>query len=96
MAHHNSQENNTDNTDLIPSQSTSVTSLDSCTSMETRSSQEKNADELYDKIEDMICEYMRESHRHYLDCRVLRWHLDDDTSQQFSAVIVINPPTTKN
>ncbi|CAF1385323.1 unnamed protein product [Adineta steineri] len=87
---------NTDDIDMNPSPSTSVASWQSCTSTETRSSQEKCADELYDQIEDLICEYMRECQRHYLHCRVLRWHLEDDTSKQFSAVIIINPPATKN
>jgi hypothetical protein len=56
----------------------------------------KTEDELFDKIEDMICEYMRDSRRHYLQHRVLQWYLDNDPLHQFSAVVVINPPTIKD
>ena len=81
---------------LGSSQSVSLTSSGSLTSMESTSSQTKTEDEIFDKIEDMICDYMREPNRHYLHCRVLRWRLENDLSRQFSAVIVINPPTYKN
>jgi hypothetical protein len=87
--------NNENDMEVISSQSVSLTSSESSNSMESTSSQVKTEDELFDKIEDMICEYMRESNRHYLHCRVLRWSLDEDLSCQFSAVIVINPPITK-
>jgi hypothetical protein len=68
----------------------------SITSHSSRSSQEKSIDDLFDKIEDMICDYMRDSKRHYLHCRVLRWSIEDDLTRQFSAVVVINPPTPKS
>ena len=88
---------NNNNMEVISSQSVSFSSSgSSISSQSSRSSEEKSMDKLFDKIEDMICDYMREPKRHYLHCRVLRWRLDDDLSRQFSAVVVINPPTTKN
>jgi len=86
---------NNNNSEVTSSQSTSFTSSSSgssMTSIESTSPQVKTEDELFDKIEDIMCEYMRESDRHYLHCRVLRWCLEDDLSRQFSAVVVINPP----
>jgi len=76
---------------LTPSSPSSLSSI----SIGSTSSQVRTEDELFDKIEDMMCEYMRVSTRHYLHCRVLRWYLEDDLSHQFSAVVVINPPTSK-
>ena len=88
---------NYNNMEVISSQPLSLSSWgSSISSQSSRSSEDKSMDELFDKIEDMICDYMRESKRHYLHCRVLRWSLDDDLSRQFSAVVVINPPTIKN
>ena len=81
---------------LISSQPVSLASWSSSTSIGSTSPEVRVEDKLFDKIEDMICDYMRESNRHYLHCRVLRWYLDDDSSRQFSAVVIINPPTTKN
>ncbi|CAF4779194.1 unnamed protein product, partial [Rotaria sp. Silwood2] len=52
-------------------------------------------DELFEKIEQLICDYMRQPHRDRLHCRVLRWGIQEDLSRLFSAVIVINPPTTR-
>ena len=80
----------------LPSSGSSLTSSGSSTSMESTSPEVKTADELFDKIEDMICDYMREPNRHYLHCRVLRWCLEDDQSRRFSAVVIINPPTANN
>ena len=82
---------------VISSQPLSLPSWgSSISSQSSRSSQEKSIDELFDKIEDMICDYMRDSTRHYLHCRVLRWSLEDDLTRQFSAVVVINPPAPKH
>lgn len=74
------------------SQATSLASTGSFSSIGSTSSDVRAEDKLFDKIEDMIRDYMRDSDRHYLQCRVLRWHLDDDQPPLFSAVIVINPP----
>jgi len=91
--------NNNNNIEVISSQSMSLTSCSSLgssmTSIESTSPEVKTEDEFFDKIEDMLCDYMRESNRHYLHCRVLRWTLEDDLSRQFSAVVVINPPTSR-
>ncbi len=78
------------------SQPTSLLSSGSSSSIGSTSSVIRREDKLFDQIEDLICEYMRESDRHYLHCRVLRWGLDDQDlpRRQFSAVIVINPPVT--
>ncbi|CAF3766932.1 unnamed protein product [Rotaria magnacalcarata] len=59
-------------------------------------SEENATEELFDKIEQLICEYMQEPHRHYLHCRVLRWCVDDNPSSLFTSVIVINPPTNNH
>jgi hypothetical protein len=47
-------------------------------------------------IVDLICEYMRELHRHYFDYRILRWNMAEDPSRVFNAVIIINPPNNPN
>ncbi len=90
---------NNNNVEVISSQPMSLTpsspSSLSSISIGSTSSQVRTEDKLFDKIEDMMCEYMREPTRHYLHCRVLRWYLEDDLSHQFSAVVVINPPTSK-
>jgi hypothetical protein len=86
--------NNNNNIEVPSSQATSLASSGS--SIGSTSSNVRTEDGLFDKIEDMISDYMCESKRHYLHCRVLRWTLEDDPSCQFSAVIVINPPIRKN
>ncbi|CAF2925983.1 unnamed protein product [Rotaria sp. Silwood2] len=53
------------------------------------------ADELFEKIQQLICDYMRQPHRDYLHCRVLRWSIQEDLSRLYSAVIVINPPAIR-
>jgi hypothetical protein len=92
--------NNNNNIEVISSQPMSLmsSSLSSTSSLSigSTSSQVRTEDQLFDKIEDMMCEYMREPTRHYLHCRVLRWYLENDVSHQFSAVVVINPPTSRN
>jgi hypothetical protein len=86
---------NNNNMEVISSQPLSLPSWgSSISSQSSRNSEDKSMDELFDKIEDMICDYMRDTNRHFLHCRVLRWNLDDYPSRRFSAVVVINPPTT--
>ena len=90
---------NTKNIGVISSQPISLaSSVSSTSSIGSTSSQVRTEDKLFDQIEDMIRDYMRDPNRHYIHCRVLQWTLDDDDdlSEKFSAVIVINPPTSKN
>ena len=60
--------------------------------VDARSEEERTTDALFDKIEDMLCAFMRNPRQHYLHCRVLQWSLDDEITQKFTAVVVINPP----
>ena len=62
-------------------------------SLDTINREENITNELFNKIEQLICDYMQPSQRHYLHCRILRWCLEEDQSRMFSAVIVINPPS---
>ena len=59
-------------------------------------SEEMVADELFDSIEALICDYMREPHRHHSHYRNLQWSLEDNSSRLFTAVVVINAPTNIN
>jgi hypothetical protein len=59
-------------------------------------SEEMVADELFDNIEALICDYMREPHRHRSHHRTLQWSLEDNSSRLFTAVVVINAPTNIN
>lgn len=58
--------------------------------------EENTADVMFDQVEQLICDYMRQPQRHYLHCRVLRWSLEENRSRIYSAVVVINPPTDTN
>jgi len=55
-------------------------------------SQTRQEDKIFDQIEDMLCEYMRDPLRHYLQFRILRWAHEGDPSKVFTAIVVINPP----
>jgi len=91
--------NNNNDMEAMSSQSTLLISsgTSSSTSTQSTSPQVKTEDELFDQIEDMICDYMRQPSRHYLHCRVLHCYLDDNSSSQFNAIIIINPPSmTRN
>ena len=79
----------------VSSQPSSLASSGSSSSMQSRSPEVKDADELFDRIEDMICEYMRDPSRNHFDSRVLGWYLDDNESRLFSVVILIKPPTNE-
>lgn len=88
--------NNNHNIGVILSQPLSLASSQSSISIQSTNSQVKIDDKLFDKIEDILCDYMREPDRHYLHCRVLRWTLEEDQSRLFTAVVIINPPTIQN
>ena len=88
--------NNSNNVGVILSQPLSLASSQSSISTAAANSQVKTEDELFDKIEDILCDYMRQPDRHYLHCRVLRWGLEEDQSRLFTAVVIINPPTIEN
>ena len=77
------------------SQPISLKSWDSSTSFGSTSSDVKRADVVFDKIEDLLYDFMRDSSQHYLHCRVLRWSYEEDPSRIFNAVVVVNPPFTK-
>ena len=87
---------NTNNVEVILSQPLSLASSQSSISTASTNLQVKTEDELYDKIEDILGDYMREPDRHYLHCRVLRWRLEEDQSRLFTAVVIINPPSIEN
>ncbi|CAF3050437.1 unnamed protein product [Rotaria sp. Silwood2] len=61
----------------------------------THQTEDELTDELFEKIEQLICDHMRQPHRNYLHCRVLRRDIEEDLSRLYSAVVVINPPTTR-
>jgi hypothetical protein len=86
---------NANNIETRLSQAASLVSLDSTSSIGSTSSAVRKEDKVFDQIEDIISDYMRDSDRHFLQCRVLRWYMDEDRSRQFTAIVVINPPITK-
>jgi hypothetical protein len=59
-------------------------------------SEEMVADDLFDSIEALICEYMREPHRHHSHYRNLQWSLHDNSSRLSTVAVVINFPTHIN
>lgn len=65
--------------------------VDSSDSNET-SSQTQREDKIFDRIEDILAEYMHDSSRHYLHFRLLRWTDSEDFAKIFTAVVLINPP----
>lgn len=84
---------------LTPTQEQDEMMIDSLNDNETASSasgstcsQTRQEDQIFDQIEDILCDYMRDSTRHYLQYRILRWAHDDDRSKVFTAIVVINPP----
>jgi hypothetical protein len=82
--------------EVLSSNPMSFSSSGSSISIDSTSPEERAADQVFDKIEDLLCEFSREPSRHHLHCRVLRWSLDDDLSRIFTAVVVINAPVTSN
>ena len=79
--------------DMAASQPVSLSSWNSTTSVDSRTTQERATDELFDKIEDLISEYLRDPQRHHFDYRVIRCSLGGDPQRLFHAVVVINPPS---
>ena len=78
---------------LVSSQSVySVTSASNQSDISTNT-EETTTDELFDKIEHLIRDYMQRPLRFYLHCRILRWTTEQYPSRRFSAIVVINPPT---
>ena len=71
----------------------SFRSWSSSTSVDSRTPEEKATDGLFDQIEDLIVDYMREPQRHHFDCRILRCSTSEDRPRFFNAVVVINPPS---
>lgn len=98
MNHQGTQENPTplqNNLDHLVTTPQAVPFANWTTNLSQRSitTEENRTDELFDKIERLIHDYMQQSRRHHLHCRVLRWNTEENPSRLFSAVIVINPPT---
>lgn len=106
-AHMNSQQeqqtnsdNNEDESDsssiqTISSQPISISSWTSSTSIGSTSTDVRVADKVFDQIEDLLSDFMRDPSQHHLHCRVLRWSPEDDASRIIHAVIVVNPPVMK-
>ena len=74
----------------------SFSSWSSSISVDSRTAEEKATDGLFDQIEDLISDYMRESQRHHFDCRILRCHTGEAKPRFFNAVVVINPPSSES
>ena len=78
---------------VTSTQTGSLHSSDSSISFGSTSPEDRRADKVFDKIEDLLCEMMRDPVQHHLHCRVLRWGLEEDPSKVFTAVVIVNPPT---
>ena len=74
----------------------SFPSWSSSSSVDSRTAEEKATDGLFDKIEDLIGDYMREPQRHHFDCRILRCNTGEAPPRFFNAVVVINPPSSES
>ena len=61
-------------------------------SVQSLAAEDESTNVLFDHIEELLCEYMRQPQHHFLHCRVLQWSPIDDQSRLFTTVIVINPP----
>ena len=75
------------------SPSISTISWASLTSFGSTSADVRAADKIFDKIEDLLSKLSQDPLQYRLHCRILRWHLEQDPSFSFTAVIVVNPPT---
>ena len=62
-------------------------------SIGSTSPEDRRADVVFDKIEDLLCEFMRDPVQQRLHCRVLRWSLEEDPLKVFTGVVFVNPPT---
>ena len=77
--------------DGMQSPAAALTPSQSSTSIGSRTAEEKAEDELFDKIEDLLGDMMRNPTPHHLPCRVFQWPLPDDPSRVLTAMIVISP-----
>lgn len=72
-----------------------LTAWNSCGSFGSTAPEERRADKVFDQIEDMLREMMRDHEQHRLHCRVLQWNLEEEPTKVFNAVVVVNPPTSQ-
>lgn len=82
--------------DGMRSPAASMTSSQSSTSIGSRTEEEKAEDELFDQIEDLLGDMMRNPSPQHLPCRVFQCLLPDDPSRVLTATIVIGPAIHKN
>lgn len=75
------------------SQTGSTDSWTSLNSFGSTSADVRAADKIFDQIEDLLSQLSQDPLQHRLHCRVLRWHLKQDPTYSFNAVIVVHPPT---
>ena len=76
--------------------STALKSWASTTSIGSRTAEEKEEDEIFDEVEDLLGNLMHDPSPRHLPCRVFQWSLPDNPSRVLSAVIVIGPAMQQN
>ena len=81
--------------DAMPLPSPGLPSSESFESVDSRTAEEKSEDAFYDKLENLMCDFMSDSSRHRLHCRFLQWPMPGDSTRVLDAIVVIHPPITK-
>ena len=81
--------------DTMPSPMAGSRSCESFESVDSRTADEKSEDAFYDKLEDLICDFMSDPSRHHVHCRFLQWSMPGDPTRVMDAMVVIHPPIRK-
>lgn len=81
--------------EAMPSPIADLRSCESFESVDSRTAEEKSEDAFFDKLEDLMADFMSDATQHRLHCRFLQWPMPGDPTRVMDAVIVIHPPITK-
>jgi hypothetical protein len=90
-----SGQRSTKNNKTAMSDATTATSSGSSSPVDSRDTEERETDALFDEIEDLIADFMRQPHRHHAYNRYLRCFVDERESRWCHIHVTIHPPTTK-
>ena len=81
--------------DTMPPPMAGSRSCESFESVDSRTAEEKSEDAFYDKLENLMCDFMSDSSRHHVHCRFLQWPMPGDPTRVMDAIVVIHPPIAK-
>ena len=82
-------------TDGMQLSSTALKSWESTTSIGSRTAEEKEEDEIFDKIEDLLGDLMNDPSAQHLPCRLFQWSLPGNPSRVLSAMVAIGQAIQK-